>query len=341
MALIFFDGFDAADFNLGKYNSWGASNDIAPSTMTRFGTGLSLGTIAAATGNSAAVRKDFPPVAKVIIGYATFADRFTDSSTIAAFYGDTGTLAHLSMRFLTSGSIQLWRGGTIVATSPSGVIRINAWHYIEVSATINDTTGNIVVRVDGTQVLTFTGDTKNAGVASTIDRVDVYNGTTGANGWLMDDFYICDDTGAAPWNTFLGDVRVQTVKPNGAGSSTQLTPVGSGSNWQNVDEIPASAADYNYSTTPGHRDLYTMEDVGIGTVTVFGVQVTAFANKTDTTTRQVKPLLKSGATVYPGAAKTLSVTPGPVTTLFQTNPATSAQWTPAEVNAIEAGVEVV
>jgi hypothetical protein len=339
MALIFIDGFDGADYNLGKYNGFGAH--VLTSATSRFGTGLSLFPVGTSSSTSTVVRKDFPAVAKVIIGVAHYSTSFDNNTYLFTTYGDSGTINHVNLRIMLSGAVQILRGTTQIAISPPGVCIPSAWHYIELSATISDTVGVVTARVDGVVQATFTGDTKNAGVAATIDRVDLCNLVSGPNSWFEDDFYIADGTGAAPWNDFLGDVRVQTMRPNGAGSSTQLIPVGSGNNWDNVNEVPPSVADYNYSTTPGARDLYTMDDLGLGTTTVLGVQVVTIAQKTDASPRSIKNLLKSGATVYPSATRALAATPTPMIAIYQTNPATSAQWTVPEANAIEAGIEVV
>jgi len=285
------------------------------------------------------VRKDFPAAAKVIVGLALRSGTFSDSLALINLYGDGGVTLHGNLLVRANGAVALYRAGVQVAISAAGVCSPNSWHYIELSATVSDTVGVLTARVDGVQVATFTGDTKQSGTAATLDRVELNFLANGANGFI-DDLYICDGLGAAPWNDFLGDVRVMAVKPNGAGSQTDLTPVGSASNYANVDEFPFSAGDYNHSATAGHRDLYAMEDVTAG-ITVLGVQVTSTAHKTDTTVRSVKNLVKSGATVTASAAKVLSTSPSQLSTAFQVNPTTSAQWTAAEVNAMETGVEVL
>ena len=40
----------------------------------------------------------------------------------------------------------------------------------------------------------------------------------------IDDLYICDGTGSAPHNTFLGDCRVDTLLPTADGTAQQWTP---------------------------------------------------------------------------------------------------------------------
>lgn len=332
MSLIFMDGFDASDGALGKWSYWNGGF-ITLSASTRFNAGLSASMNAATTFS----RKDFPAVTKLIAGLAIRQSSLYDSLNVFVLSGDAGATGHVGLRMMANGAITLWRGSTQVATSAAGVVFANTWHYLELSATINSTTGTITARVDGVQVVTFTGNTKAGGTNNSIDRLELSN----LNGvGYFDDVYIADDTGAAPWNDFLGDVRVQTIKPSAAGSSTQLAPAGSANNWDNVNELPYSSADYNSSATAGQRDLYAMEDLAALTTTVYGVQVTSTAHKTDSAVRSVKNLVKSGATVTASATKTLAISPTLLSSIYQANPTTSAQWTPAEVNAMETGVEV-
>ncbi|HEY5785862.1 MAG TPA: hypothetical protein VIT65_13895 [Microlunatus sp.] len=333
MSLLFIDGFDAGDFAT-KYTTIGSG--AGTTATTRFSTGLSF-YYSGAAGGSTLLRKDFAASAKVVLGFAYRASGFNDSQPLLAFYGDAGATPHTGLRIMASGAVALYRSSTQIAISAAGVCQANAWHYIEMSATVSDTVGVVTAKVDGTQVVTFTGDTKNAGTATTLDRVDFLNS---AGLMYFDDLYLCDGLGAAPWNDFLGDMRVQTIRPTAAGSQTDLTPVGSANNWDTVNESPPSITDYNYSATVGARDLYAMGDIAAATNGVLGVQLVSVAHKTDSATRSVKNLVKVGSTVYASAAKVLAVSATPTLTVHQVNPATSAAWTVSEVNAIETGVEV-
>jgi hypothetical protein len=333
MALFFMDGFDASDWLLGK---WIVSQSYPfLNSSTRYNSGLCLGTNVQAQ----MVRKDFTAVSKLVVGFAFKATAFSDNNYICYASGDNGSVAHIGLYTRLNGSLAIVRGGTntVVAASAAGVLALNTWHYLELSMTVSDTVGVATARVDGVQVCTFTGDTKNAGTNATLDRID-FNGCPSTT--YIDDIYLLDGTGPAPWNDFLGDVRVQLIKPNGAGSQTDLTPVGVANNWDNVNELPFSSADYNASATVGARDLYAMEDISTLTTTVYGVQVTAAAHKNDSLARAAKTLVKSGGTVVASTARGLALTPSIATSIFQANPNTSAQWTPAEVNAMETGIEV-
>jgi hypothetical protein len=330
MALLFMDGFDASDAAL----KWVSIGTPTFATTTRFGTGKAMNPQASQTPTRA-----FPASSQVYVGAAVSVASFGAVRDIFTLLGDTATTAHLVLNTSASGgSLELRRGATTLAVSAVGVLPASTWVYLEMSATIADTGGTCVVRVNGVEVINFTGDTKNAGTNSTIDALRLAS-NTGANVYSYDDLYLCDSTGSTN-NTFLGDVRVQTLLPTGVGASTQFTP-SVGSNWDNVNDTPYVSTTYNSSATAGQRDTYAMSDLLSGTGTVFGVQDNILALKSDAGAASIKAALKSGATVYYDSTVALGTALGAfAAAVRETDPATSAAWTPTNVNALEFGAEV-
>lgn len=75
-------------------------------------------------------------------------------------------------------------------------------------------------------------------------------------------------SGFEPNSLWIGNRVIMTpVVPTGSGTTTGLTP-SAGSNWQTVDEVPYSDADYNYATAAGQYDTYTQN---FGTVVTSSV----------------------------------------------------------------------
>jgi hypothetical protein len=325
MALLFIDGFDVGDVAL-KYSP----GNIPTSTTTRFGYGRAV-----SGGNGQACRKLIPATVNPIVGVAFMPLTSLSANPFLALYGDAGATTHLTLGLNVSGQIVLKCGATVLATG-STLLILNAWRYVEISATINDTTGSVVVRVDNVVDISFTGDTKNGGTNTTIDAVTVL-APTGSSG-AFDDLYICDTNGSVN-NTFLGDVRVQTLLPTGAGASTQFTP-SVGSNWDNVNDTPYVSTTYNSSATVGNGDTYAMGDLLSGTGTIFGVQDNILALKSDAGAASIKAAIKSGATVYYDTAVALGTTLGASVAVRETDPATSAAWTSTNLDAVEFGAEV-
>ena len=320
------DGFDTGII-AGKW----LLNEGALSASTRFGVGQCL-----SLGSSTNLIKRIVPSSKVIVGYAWNPSGTYSNLGVINLFGDSGTVAHLTLKMPVAGSLSLMRGNDIGTQIATASIATSGWQYLEMSATISDTVGEVIVRVNGQVIINYTGDTRNGGTNTTIDTFSI----VGANGTkYYDDLYICDGTGTTN-NTFLGDVRVQTLMPNSAGSSTQFTPTG-GANYANVAEVTDSTATYNASSTVGNRDTYAMADLSASTGPIYGVQNSIVAWKSDAGTGTIKTALKAGASVYYdstiplGTSSSLYLSP-----VREVNPATSTAWTVSDVNGAELGAEV-
>jgi len=335
MALIHLDGFDSQDTTIAYslIPNLTASN-ITYTSSTVYGSGYAMNMT---LGNTGSIAKPVPGTAQIFMGARLLCPGINASQNFFTLLGDNGSTTHLQFRRTANDCISVYRSGTLLGTSTTGVFDAN-WHYVEVSATISDTVGTAVVRVDGTQVLSLSNvDTKNAGTNSTIDQVQL--GIASGAPLTVDDWYICDATGSAPYNTFLGDVRVQPLVGNGAGTNTQLTP-SVAPNWDCTNELPYSATDYVSGSTVGQKDTYAMTDLAAG-YTILGVKTKAIAKKTDAGTRNLKTVLRSGGTDYTDPSATaLSGTDSPVWYIRTADPATSAAWTTTGINAMEVGVEV-
>lgn len=336
MTLLFMDGYDVGDLGY-KYQAT-ATAVVASSSGTRFSVGSAL-VMPSGQTTQTVLQKDFTASAKVIMGFAVKMATLSDTVDCLRLFGDGGTVQHLALRFMTSGAVAVYSSGTQRAISAAGLFATGGWYYVEISATVNDSTGAVTVKINGTTALTFTGDTKNAGTSATLDRFTFQNVATTA-GLQLDDLYVCDGLGTTN-NDFLGDVRIQTLMPTGAGSSTQFTPTGSSNNWDNVDEQPWSASDYNSDSVSGHRDLYAIADLIAGTTGIKAVQHNMITRKNDSGLRQIKTAVKSGASVYTGVAVTVGSADVWAATVRETDPATSAAWTVSGLNALEAGAEIV
>lgn len=339
MALLYMDGFDAGDFLL-KYN-YGNSAGFSSSATTRFTSGRSL---YKAPNNSGTLYKSIPSSASIIVGFAAhYNTNFASFPAVfAAVAGDGGATAHIHVATGdTSGTIEVSRGysgsRTVLFTT---MVPVNTWNYYELRVKVADAGGYADLKVNGAVVGTFSGDTKNGGTSTNIDNVIVFGSgnNTGINVY-WDDFYIIDETGSAPYNTYLGDVRVQTLVPNAAGNSTQFTP-SIGANYTTVDELPYSATDYVASNAPATRDTYTMADLPASTATIFGVQTNVVAKKTDAGAIGVKPVTRTGGTNYYGFTTTLSSSDVTLTDIRAVDPNTSVAWTAGGVNGMKAGMEV-
>ena len=331
MTLLGFDGFDyfsstatvAAAQLAGRGWTPGGSHTR---TTGRFG-GFAV--------NSGSPQFNFPNNATVIVGAACFAA--SSPLVTVVTLGDAGS-PQAGWGVTAGGKFMIFRlsAANILGTGTLPV-PINSWFYVELKMTIHNTAGTAELRVNGspTPDISLTG-LNTRSTANNFANDVWFN----AANFPIDDFYALDPTtGAAPYNDFLGDVRIQTLFASAAGSSTQWTPL-STTNFSNVDDAGLDGdTTYNSSTTAGQIDLFACADL-TGTPVVLGVQAFVDARKDDAGLRQVRTKLKSGAVTSNGATATLnSSNYANYADRYLTDPNTSAAWTVAAVNALEVGYE--
>jgi hypothetical protein len=282
---------------------------------------------------------------------------FRTGGTVAAgrlfrLRDNAGNVTHLTVTLTSGGEIAVYRGtadGTLLGTSSGAGLSVAAWVYLEVGYVIDDSSGGVWVKVDGSDVLRLgayaltptTLDTRNGGNA-TIDAVGFHsNSTTNGNKASFDDWYIVDTSGSAPYNDFLGDVRVLEIIPNGAGDETDFTP-NSGNNWQAVDETPGHDGDTSYveSNTAGDEDLYAMTDPVSSATTVYAAKIVTVARKTDAGDSDLELSIKSGSTTDRVNVGLLSNSYAEYTSVYTANPDGPAAWTIAALDSVQVGQRV-
>ena len=138
------------------------------------------------------------------------------------------------------------------------------------------------------------------------------------------------------------DAKEETLRPNGAGSLTGLTP-SVGANWECVDE-ETKDDDTTYVKEPGSdaTDLYALEDSAVGAGTINSVTIHAWARETIDAAADGYCVLKvrTHSITYTGGNISLTTSYQLVSTVYTTNPNTGAPWTWAEVAALEIGIEL-
>ena len=281
--------------------------------------------------------------AVAVVGFAFRPSNVGGPNTPAIVSIWNGGTILATLRLNTDGTLSACRGqhdGTVLGTT-SLAPPLNVFTYIEWKVTLSTSVGTVDVRLNGISALALTG--QNTTPSLTTWTTFELGQRIFANSWPAamnldhDDLYVCDGSGAAPWNGFLGDCRVDVGAPTGAGASSQWTP-SAGANYQNVDDAaPDDDATYNETTTVGHVDTFVVPDAASAGATIRGVQVNLSARKTDAGTCSIAAAVKHGATTYVGADQAPATGYANLSTVFQTNPGTSAAWVEADFNAAEFG----
>lgn len=253
---------------------------------------------------------------------------------------DSSTI-QIDVRLLPSGQLQVTRNGTVLGTTTATLLA-NAQYQIELKATVNNSTGIVVLRQSETELLNLSGQDTQATANSFASIIQLGGGNGGAgtpsSNDDFDDWYILDGSGST-LNDFLGDRKVTISRPTGAGNYAQFTP-SAGANYQNVDDpTPDGGATKNTSGTPGNIDSFPVDAITAASVDFAMVQ--AIADKSDTGTRTLATFIRQSATDYAGTAQAL--TQGawlPVSQVYATCP-DGTSWTATKLNAMEFGYKEV
>lgn len=275
----------------------------------------------------------------VVLGFAYYYP--SAGSGVMVTFGNAAAATQLTVQLDGSGGYTLRRGSsTVIATSPLNALTASAWQYIEIKAKVHDTAGVFEIKINGTVINSFTGDTCQTGTDYTVTRFDWSSAT---NGTLVDDLYFLDTTGPAPYNDYMGDMKIETLVPNGNGNSSQLVGSDGNSvdNYALVDEIPASATDYAGSAVVGNKDTYALSNLVTSAGSVLAVLTSAFCFKSDAGAANIQVVERVGTTERESAAVALAASPGSWHDLgCNVLDPTGAAWTITNVNAMEVGVKV-
>ena len=330
MAVLFMDGFShyaTADLEL-KWTT--NASGIITAGAGRFGTGA----LQFSGGVASTVKSALSSQATYIIGFAF------KVSALGAVLGnlvETNATGTPNVTINSSGTLNVRRGATVLLTS-TNAISAGVWYHLEWLITVNATTGVTQLKINGVDWIANTGSLNTGSSNSTGIAVRQQVTTTTTS---FSDLFVLDDTGGAPWNTFLGDCKVETLRPTTEGNTIQWTPSTGTDNAALVDETtPNGDTDYNSDSTAGNKDTYVFGNLDTTGGSVFAVQTVIVARKDDAGVRQIAPVIRQSTTDYDGTTVTLSSTYDQYRQIYPQDP-TATNWTIANVNADEFGVKTI
>lgn len=338
MALRFMDSFD--HYALAELSTkWGSTSESFISLPSgRNGSCINFNSL-----NSFARKTFSDSQATWIVGFAYKQTSVAENSEVV-FLEDSGTV-HISLGSLIGGQMRVRRGvgGTILGTTAGAVLTGGSWHYVELKVTISDASGVVVLRVDGATHLNLSSQDTRNGANATANALRL--GGTGSNNvdqWAFDDLYVCDGTGSAPTNDFLGDSRVEVILPNGNGNSSQFdgSDGNSTDNYLLVDETsPDEETTYVESPDVGDKDTYAYGNLATASGTVYGIQPIPRLRKTDAGVRSAVSVARLSGTEVDSAANSLSSAYIYYPDIRETKPG-GGSWTVSDVNSSEFGIKV-
>ena len=323
MGRVFIDGFESGGIDCWDYNN-GASVTSAQKFTGTYGFNFP------SSGNNC-----YKNIPSQFSYYVAFRLRTAASNAALINFNEAAT-NHINIEagaqsggvvFVAKrASTEIGRGTTVYV--------VNEWLLVEVYVLINDSTGRVIVKINGADTeIDFTGDTRNGGTLGKIDRLGAgFSVANAFSGFYFDDFVVDD----ANW---IGDTRIVGLSPDGAGNSAQWDP-STGANYACVDEVPASDADYVSTNVNDEIDTYSLANLGVSPYSVKSVQAMARARKEGASTPQnIALVVRTGATDYPSSDQALGTSFKGHVNLWEQNPNTAAAWTESDVNGLQPGVK--
>lgn len=254
----------------------------------------------------------------------------------------------------TNGTLSVYSGGTDSGHAPLvttiGALINDTWAYLEFKWLIHKTAGSLAIRVNGIQILDYTGPLYvefDPGFGQPPELwTSVYCfgiQSTAISPLLLFrvcDFYLSDLS--APDGDFLGDISITVLKPNGVGASSIWTPTPAVNNYLNVNEVPGNDdTSYNNATAIGSLDTYQFEDCNPAMLPI-AIQQCILARRTVPGAATITSVVRQGTTNYESPAQAI-----PNETYFyncfpyDTNPATGASFTKSDIDGGQFGINKV
>jgi hypothetical protein len=275
-----------------------------------------------------------------IVGFAFYTGTFPLTNTVILKVLDAGAV-QVDVRLNNDGTLSITRNGApLTGGTTTFALSTNTWHYIEFKVTIANAiiASSCQLKIDNALV---------ADVAAAQDTQDTLNASANAISFhgsvpnaTFSDVYICDAAGGV-CTDFIGDSRIVQMLPNAAGDLTQFTVVNAGNNWSAQANNPSlNDGQYVYSATPGQVDLYNLQDLTL-TGPIKGIQVSVYARKDDSGTRQAATAIKTGGTTFIGTTRNLTTSYVDYSTIYELNPFTVLAWVPVDLVALQAGIKLI
>lgn len=286
--------------------------------------------------------KYFPPFTNNRV-YVGFHFRTTNTATheLLRFISPSGL--ECSLQLLT-GKFAFYRFNNNLLATGTQTIQNNTWYFVEVKATVANSTsfGDVIVRLNEVTDIEMGAGMDTAAYGDSLTTIQFYNNTTGAYNYI-DNFYVCDDQGSFN-NTFLGECVVECIRPNADGNSSQFD--GSDGNQINnyllVDDVyPEDTAEYVEGQNLNEKDLYGMSNLSIGAASIKGVRLVTAMYRATYGKRFMKHVVRTNGTDYEG--NELIIGEGDFMYgehIWQVNPDTGVLWTEGQIGSLECGFKI-
>ena len=192
-----------------------------------------------------------------------YVDSWSGAVDLFSFY-HTGTGQRVAgVKTDASSNVRLHVGGVEVSSTPGTFTLTQGLHFIDIHFIYNNTTGEIVLYVDHSERLRFTGDTTAAGTGG-FDSIALYRGSNLFGRYNRYSEIIVTQTDSTI------PMRLHTGYPDGLGNYNQFT-----GSYQDIDEVALDSSDFIYSGIVGEKHTTTTKNVS-GAFSNYDVYAVAF-----------------------------------------------------------------
>ena len=276
----------------------------------------------------------------IYMGCAIYHDNYTNVSAASAaattksvaFNVLSGGIARIDNRLQiglsgNNGEYSLSYNGTTLITSGPNAINVYHSHMVK----YNNASGDVDYYIDGVLV-----GSDNTG-ASNITIQEVSIGSLCGNGFAyLDDFWFWTNPSGAEQSALEalgGDLAVIYGVPDANGATQDWSNSGGGSAFQDIDELPASTADYIEAAAAADVSTFDIADISTSVFQVFGVAPVTYMRKETAGAGSVDHSIIANGTAGAGTTEALATTEAWYTDLSNVgiNPDTGVAWAPADL----------
>ena len=227
--------------------------------------------------------------------------------TIFAFMD--GGVVQVALTILPSMRLAVMRGGggpdegeTEIARS-SFALHAGVYYYIEFKCLVSNSAGTFEVKIDGASQLTGSGDTQ---VSSAQYINGVRFGYRAFFPWAnqgrriqYDDIYIANTEGST-YNDFIGDVRVEGIRPTGDRPTLQWSASSGTVHYDMIDDLTPDTTNYVTSDTVGNVDLFSVENLDTPSANILAIAPNVYARKANAGVARVAAVVNRTGTTEVG-----------------------------------------
>ena len=235
-----------------------------------------------------------------------------------------------------------------VAAAPTGVratstntVAATTLYYVELKINFHASTGTMEVRVNG--AVWATASSLNTMTSSMEYLYFCGDGASGYtdNGTVQIDNLVVMDSNGSYNNDYLGERKIQTIFPDADASPEQWTLSTGSDSYALVDNVPYTSAGLTASAIDDTTamELPSLPSPGFG---INAIQINTIGQKTEAGPSQYHQGIRLSGGEYWGSSISPALnTPNQFFTIYEKNPLTAADWTPAEIAGAQAIIEKV